>query len=75
MVTLSFRRLKMGKVEIVCLFVLMFNITFNNFSVMSGGSQRFLGITSASRGVNMDKNTTRQGRYLTPDLLLQSQGL
>ena len=48
MATLSFHRLKMGKVEIVCLFVLMLNVTVNNFSVMSGGSHCFLGITSAS---------------------------
>ena len=37
----------MGKVEIVCLFVLMLNVTVNNFSIMSGGSHCFLGITSA----------------------------
>ena len=47
MATLSFHRLKMGKVEIVCLFVLMLNVTVKIFSVMSGGSHCFLGITSA----------------------------
>ena len=47
MATLSFHRLKMGKVEIVCLFVLMLNVTVNNYSIMSGGSHCFLGITSA----------------------------
>ena len=30
----------------VCLFVLRLNIPVNNFSVMSGQSQRFLGLTS-----------------------------
>ena len=30
----------------VCLFVLRLNIPVNNFSVMSGRSQRFLGLTS-----------------------------
>ena len=35
------------------LFVLMLNIPVNNFSVMSGRSHRFLGITSTFRGVNV----------------------
>ena len=30
----------------VCLFVLRLNVPVNNFSVMSGWSQRFLGLTS-----------------------------
>ena len=30
----------------VCLFVLRLNVPVNNFSVMSGRSQRFLGLTS-----------------------------
>ena len=37
----------------VCLFVLMLNVQVNNFSVMSGRSHRFLGITSTFRGVNV----------------------
>ena len=35
------------------LFVLMFNVQVNNFSVMSGRSHHFLGITSTSQGVNV----------------------
>ena len=44
----------------VCLFVLRFNVPVNNFSVMSGRSQRFLGLTSTvgSRCALL-KDTTR----------------
>ena len=44
------------------LFVLMLNITVNNFSVISGRSHRFLGITSTFRGVNVSliKDITRR---------------
>ena len=43
-----------------CLFVLRFNVPVNNFSVMSGRSQRFLGLTSTvgSRCALL-KDTTR----------------
>ena len=45
----------------VCLFVLMLNVQVNKFSVMSGRSHRFLGITSTFRGVivSLFKDTTR----------------
>ena len=44
----------------VCLFVLRLNVPVNNFSVMSGRSQRFLGLTSTvgSRCALL-KDTTR----------------
>ena len=38
--------------KFVCLFMLMLNVPVNNFSVMSGRSHRFLGITSTFRAVN-----------------------
>ena len=46
--------------HIVCLFVLRLNVPVNNFSVMSGRSQRFLGLTSTvgSRCALL-KDTTR----------------
>ena len=46
--------------EFVCLFVLRFNVPVNIFSVMSGRSQRFLGLTSTvgSRCALL-KDTTR----------------
>ena len=37
---------KIKKIARFCLFVLRFNVPVNNFSVMSGRSQRFLGLTS-----------------------------
>ena len=37
----------------VCFFLLMLNVPVNNFSVISGWSHRFLGITSTFRGVNV----------------------
>ena len=38
---------KLGeRVKVFCLFVLMFNVTVNNCSVMSGRSHSFLGFTS-----------------------------
>ena len=45
---------------LVCLFVLRLNVPVNNFSVMSGRSQRFLGLTSTvgSRCALL-KDTTR----------------
>ena len=47
-------------IYIVCLFVLRLNVPVNNFSVMSGRSQRFLGLTSTvgSRCALL-KDTTR----------------
>ena len=33
---------------VVCLFVLRLNVPVNNFSVMSGRSRRFLGLTSTA---------------------------
>ena len=46
--------------EDFCLFVLRLNVPVNNFSVMSGRSQRFLGLTSTvgSRCALL-KDTTR----------------
>ena len=43
-----------------CLLKLILNVPVNNFSVMSGRSHRFLGITSTFRGVNVPlvKNAT-----------------
>ena len=35
-----------GPKTLICLFVLRLNIPVNNFSVMSGWRQRFLGLTS-----------------------------
>ena len=44
------------------------NIPVNNFSVMSGRSHRFLGITRTIRGVNVSCSRTQhgEGRYRTP---------
>ena len=50
-----------GTVHFVCLFVLMSNVPFNNFSVLSGRGHHFLGIfISTFRGVNVSllKDTT-----------------
>ena len=58
-----------------CLFVLWFNVPVNNFSVMSGRSHRFLGITSTFRGVNVSRTQQGGGRYQTPDLSLRRQRL
>ena len=45
-----------------CLFVSMLCVPFNNFSVMSGRSHSFLGITSPFRRVNVSllKDTARR---------------
>ena len=40
------QELSMACLRFVCLFVLRHNVPVNNFSVMSGRSQRFLGLTS-----------------------------
>ena len=57
-------------IYISCLFVLRFNVPVNNFSVMSGQSHRFLGITSTFGELSaLLKDTTWQ-KYCTvcPDL-------
>ena len=43
---IAFLRVFFLFVLFVCLFVLRLNVPVNNFSVMSGRSQRFLGLTS-----------------------------
>ena len=55
----------------LCLLVLMLNVPVNNFSVMSGRSHRFLGITSSFWGVNVSllKDTTRQRYHMVKRLL------
>ena len=52
--------------DFVCLFVLRLNIPVNNFSVMSGWSHRFLGITSTFRGVKclaLESDTLPQSHH------------
>ena len=39
----------------------MLNVPVNNFSVMSGKSHRFLGITSTFLGVNVSYSRTQHG--------------
>ena len=51
----------------------MLNVPVSNFSVMSGWSPRFLGITSTFRGVTVSQHDG--GRFRTPDLSLQRQRL
>ena len=59
--------------DIVCLFVLRFNVPVNNFSVMSGRSHCFLSITSTFRcKVSCSRTKPGGGRFRTPDLPLQS---
>ena len=41
-----FLRMSANNFEDFCLFVLRLNVPVNNFSVMSGRSQRFLGLTN-----------------------------
>ena len=55
-----FQYIEQLKELFVCLFVLRLNVPVNNFSVMSGRSQRFLGLTSTvgSRCALL-KDTTR----------------
>ena len=55
--------------------MLILNVPVNIFSVMSGRSHRFLGITSTFWGVNVSYTAGGGGggRYRTPDLSLRSQ--
>ena len=58
--------------------LLRLNVPVNNFSVMSGRSHRFLGISSTFRGVNESllKDTTRWRYVLDPrSLALESEAL
>ena len=61
-VDISIRILHVFSTVFVCLFVLMLSVTVNNFSVLSGRSLRYLGITNTFRGVNVSllKDTTRR---------------
>ena len=56
--------------------LLRLNVPVNNFSVMSGRSHRFLGITSTIRGVNLAQghNTAEVGIEPQP-LALESEAL
>ena len=59
----------------VCLFGLRLYISVNNFSVMSGRSHCFLGITSTFWEVNVSCSRIQHGdpsEDRTPDLLLRS---
>ena len=61
-----------GYFEIVCLFVLGLNIQVNNFSVMSGRSHYFLGITSTFWSKVSCSRTQHGGsRFRTPNLSLR----
>ena len=56
----------------------LFNVPVNNFSVMSGRSHRFLGITSTFWEVNVSCSRTQHGDLSedrTPDLSLRSPTL
>ena len=58
--------------------LLMFNVPVNNFSVMSGRSHRFLGITSTFWEVNVSCSRTQHGDLSedrTRDLSLRSPTL
>ena len=52
-------------IEMICtsfgLVLLRLNVPVNNFSVMSGRSHHFLGITSSFRGVNVSCSRTQHG--------------
>ena len=57
---------------------LLLNVAVNNFSVMSGRSHRFLGITSTFGEVNVSCSRTQHGDLSedrTPDLSLRSATL
>ena len=71
-----------------CLFVLMLEVSVNNFSVMSGQSHHFLGITSTFRAVNVsftqghntaevgiEPLTSRSGIRDMPSLGMESETL
>ena len=62
----------------VCLFGLRHYVPVDNFSVMSGRSHRFLGITSTFREVNVSCSRIQHGDLSedrTPDISLQSDAL
>ena len=60
-----------------CLFVLRLNVPVNNFSVMSGRSNRFLGNLPVLSGSKVSCSRTQQcgGRSRTPDLSLRNPTL
>ena len=61
-------RLSSGLLSLRCLVLFRLNVPVNNFSVMSGRSYNFLGITSTFRGVNVSCSRTQHGggRSRTP---------
>ena len=70
-----FQCLQQGRTQVFVLVCLMLNILINNFSVMLGQSQGFLGITSTFWGVNMSCLRTQNGDpsgARTPDLWIRS---
>ena len=66
------------QLQMIVLFGLRFYVPVNNFSVMSGRSHRFLGITSTFWEVNVSCSTIQHGDLSedrTPDLSLRSPTL